>query len=175
MTEPNGFYYMKARYYDPEVGRFISEDPIGFDGGDVNLMAYVQNNPVNGIDPEGLCGESSGQKKSSYERFMEAFERNRVPGANIFGVPTSLVSLGASAALTGGPTIGEKIAQSLATGAVESQQLTRGGIYLKNFRPGFFTVSGAFRLIGKASWVVTLFYVSADITTAIYTLATFDR
>jgi RHS repeat-associated protein len=30
MTEPNGFYYMQARYYDPEVGRFISEDPIGF-------------------------------------------------------------------------------------------------------------------------------------------------
>ncbi|KQC11076.1 MAG: hypothetical protein APR62_10650 [Smithella sp. SDB] len=54
MTEPNGFYYMKARYYDPTVGRFISEDPIGFDGGQVNLLAYVGNNPVNGIDPSGL-------------------------------------------------------------------------------------------------------------------------
>ena len=54
MTEPNGFYYMKARYYDPAIGRFISEDPIGFDGGDVNLMAYVGNNPVTGIDPSGL-------------------------------------------------------------------------------------------------------------------------
>lgn len=41
MTEPNGFYYMKARYYDPQVGRFVSEDPLGFAGGDVNLMAYV--------------------------------------------------------------------------------------------------------------------------------------
>lgn len=30
-------YYMKARYYDADTGRFISEDPIGFDGGDVNL------------------------------------------------------------------------------------------------------------------------------------------
>jgi RHS repeat-associated protein len=55
MTESNGFYYMKARYYDPTVGRFISEDPIGFNGGDTNLMAYVGNNPVTGIDPEGLC------------------------------------------------------------------------------------------------------------------------
>ena len=54
MTEPNGFYYMKARYYDPTLGRFISEDPIGFDGGDVNLMAYVGNNPVRYIDPWGL-------------------------------------------------------------------------------------------------------------------------
>jgi RHS repeat-associated protein len=54
MTEPNGFYYMRARYYDPQVGRFISEDPIGFDGGDVNLMAYAGNNPVMRIDPLGL-------------------------------------------------------------------------------------------------------------------------
>jgi len=53
MTEPNGFYYMRARYYDPQVGRFISEDPIGFEGGDVNLYAYVGNNPVNLIDPNG--------------------------------------------------------------------------------------------------------------------------
>ena len=54
MTEPNGLYYMKARYYDSSIGRFISEDPKGFDGGDVNLMAYVENNPVNFTDPTGL-------------------------------------------------------------------------------------------------------------------------
>jgi uncharacterized protein RhaS with RHS repeats len=45
---------MKARYYDSAVGRFISEDPAGFEGGDVNLMSYVKNNPVNLIDPSGL-------------------------------------------------------------------------------------------------------------------------
>ena len=55
MAEPNGFYYMRARYYDPEVGRFVSEDPIGFEGGDVNLYAYVGGNPVMGIDPFGLA------------------------------------------------------------------------------------------------------------------------
>ena len=53
MTEPNGFYYMRARYYDPNVGRFISEDPIGFEGG-INLYAYASNNPILLIDPEGL-------------------------------------------------------------------------------------------------------------------------
>ena len=58
MTEPNGFYYMRARYYDPQVGRFISEDPIGFDGGDVNLYAYVGNNPIMGVDPWGRCAKS---------------------------------------------------------------------------------------------------------------------
>jgi len=54
MTEPKGLQYLRARYYDPEVGRFISEDPIGFEGGDVNLYAYASNNPVNFLDPWGL-------------------------------------------------------------------------------------------------------------------------
>jgi RHS repeat-associated protein len=55
MHEPNGLYYMRARYYDPSVGRFISEDPIGFAGGDVNLYGYVHNDPVNLVDPLGLA------------------------------------------------------------------------------------------------------------------------
>jgi RHS repeat-associated protein len=41
MAEPNGLYYMRARYYDPTVGRFISEDPLGF--GDVGLYAYFNS------------------------------------------------------------------------------------------------------------------------------------
>jgi RHS repeat-associated protein len=54
MAEPNGLYYMRARYYDPNVGRFVSEDPLGFGGGDVNLYAYVRNQPINRADPYGL-------------------------------------------------------------------------------------------------------------------------
>lgn len=53
----SGFYYYRARYYDPKAGRFISRDPIGFQGGDTNFYRYVQNNPINWVDPEGLvCG-----------------------------------------------------------------------------------------------------------------------
>ena len=48
----SGLYYYRARYYDPELGRFISEDPIGFDGG-VNFYAYVRNNPLIYNDPTG--------------------------------------------------------------------------------------------------------------------------
>ncbi len=55
MSESNGLYYMRARYYDPTLGRFLSEDPLGFGGGDVNLYVYVNNNPVMFIDPLGLC------------------------------------------------------------------------------------------------------------------------
>jgi len=53
MAEPSGLYYMRARYYDPTTGRFISEDPVGFDGGDVNLYVYAGNNPVMFVDPSG--------------------------------------------------------------------------------------------------------------------------
>ena len=54
-----GFYYLRARYYDPQLGRFISEDPIGLDGG-INPFAYVGDNPVNASDPFGLAGCASG-------------------------------------------------------------------------------------------------------------------
>jgi RHS repeat-associated protein len=57
MTEPNGLYYMKARYYEPGVGRFISEDPAGFEGGDINLYVYAGNNPIMLVDPLGLYTE----------------------------------------------------------------------------------------------------------------------
>jgi len=49
-----GLYYYRARFYDAEVGRFISKDPIGFAGGDYNLYSYVSQNPVNFTDPSGL-------------------------------------------------------------------------------------------------------------------------
>ena len=48
-----GLYYYRNRWYDPEIGRFISEDPIGFAGGDVNLYRYVWNSPYNFTDPYG--------------------------------------------------------------------------------------------------------------------------
>ena len=49
-----GLYYYRARYYSPRLQRFISEDPIGFRGGDQNLYAYVRVNPISSIDPNGL-------------------------------------------------------------------------------------------------------------------------
>lgn len=47
-------YYYRARWYDPVVGRFVSEDPIGFDGGDSNLLSYVVNSPYDLSDSSGL-------------------------------------------------------------------------------------------------------------------------
>jgi len=59
-----GLMYYRARFYDPQVGRFINEDPIGLDGG-INPYAYVGNNPVSFIDPSGLCPQNpSGNGKA---------------------------------------------------------------------------------------------------------------
>lgn len=51
-----GLYYYRARFYDPQMGRFIAEDPIGFAGGDVNWFGYVWSNPLKYSDPTGLDG-----------------------------------------------------------------------------------------------------------------------
>jgi RHS repeat-associated protein len=48
-----GDYFYRARYYDPETRRFLSEDPIGFSSGDVNLYRYVENAPILRTDPTG--------------------------------------------------------------------------------------------------------------------------
>jgi RHS repeat-associated protein len=59
-------YYLRARYYDSNVGRFISEDPIRFNGG-INLYAYVMNNPLNLTDATGLApGGGVGRAGCSY-------------------------------------------------------------------------------------------------------------
>ena len=49
-----GLYYYRARWYDPAVGRFISQDPIGFQAGDPNVYRYVGNAPGDAKDPKGL-------------------------------------------------------------------------------------------------------------------------
>ena len=51
-------YYNRARWYDANLGRFISEDPIGFAGGDANLYRYAENDTVNQRDPSGLFFEA---------------------------------------------------------------------------------------------------------------------
>jgi RHS repeat-associated protein len=59
-----GFYEYRARAYHPGLGRFLSEDPKGFDAGDYNLFRYCGNDPVDRSDPTGLFGISSEQSYS---------------------------------------------------------------------------------------------------------------
>jgi uncharacterized protein RhaS with RHS repeats len=59
--------YYRARWYDPQHGRFISEDPIGFEGGDINLYGYVGNHPIDESDPSGLQGRAGPSGRGNYK------------------------------------------------------------------------------------------------------------
>jgi RHS repeat-associated protein len=54
----SGLYYMRARMYDPNQGRFVTRDPLGLNAGDDNLYRYVLNNPLKYTDPNGLLFEN---------------------------------------------------------------------------------------------------------------------
>lgn len=53
-------YYHRNRYYSPSIGRFISEDPIGYASGQANAYAYVGSNPVSYRYPFGLAKVTPG-------------------------------------------------------------------------------------------------------------------
>jgi RHS repeat-associated protein len=53
----NGLRLLGHRYYDPQLKRFLTQDPIGLAGGDLNFYAYCGNNPLTRIDPDGLALE----------------------------------------------------------------------------------------------------------------------
>jgi RHS repeat-associated protein len=56
-NDGTGLYYYRARYYDPVLKRFISEDPIGLRGG-LNYFMYVSGDPISVSDPTGTLGLS---------------------------------------------------------------------------------------------------------------------
>ena len=74
-------YYLRARYYNPVIGRFMQEDTYHGDG--LNLYAYVGNNPVRYVDPSGHCKvngvTSDGVSRSILSDYL------RIDEENIFG------------------------------------------------------------------------------------------
>jgi len=63
-TDPNGLIYMRSRYYNPYLCRFINPDPSGFKGG-LNFYAYAAGNPVSYLDPFGLNAQATGDSDNS--------------------------------------------------------------------------------------------------------------
>ena len=67
-----GLYYYRARYYDPQNGRFVSEDPVAFQAG-MNFYSYVYDNPVTLIDPTGNA------PCLDIGKFVAALDHNALP------------------------------------------------------------------------------------------------
>ena len=72
----SGLYYNRARYYDPTTGRFVSDDPLVFNGGDANLKRYASNDPVNNTDPMGLQAMSEGGGLMAFVSYYADFALN---------------------------------------------------------------------------------------------------
>lgn len=94
----SGLYYMRARMHDPAIGRFLSEDPIGFLSGDINFYRYVFNDPVaftdstgRGIDPFTFTVGAILGGVSAYATGGDAFD---ITTGAILGGLTSGLSVG---------------------------------------------------------------------------------
>ena len=88
-----GQYYLRARYYNPVVGRFTQEDPYRGDG--LNLYAYCANNPVTYYDPSGYACSFNAQAEENAVRenaTLQADEaggtQGNVEGGSGAGIPS---------------------------------------------------------------------------------------
>jgi len=107
-----GLYYLKSRYYDPVIGRFINADEVSYLGanGDLcafNLFAYCANNPINIVDSSGHFWQWLKDKANSAKEWLD----NNIiqPVENFFSSSTNTISgqfqegiLRGSGSLTGG-------------------------------------------------------------------------
>lgn len=82
---PFTFYEYRNRAYHPALGRFMSEDPKGFDAGDYNLFRYVGNDPINKTDP---MGEDWGDVQEAVYSFFTAGGRATFDAQSKYGDTT---------------------------------------------------------------------------------------
>lgn len=96
MDEGNGLLHMRARYYDTDTGRFLSRDPLGFGGGDLNLYAYVWGCPLLHVDPQGTSGMEYGgywYEKTNFIDDWVAFGKKTANALNLYSNETATTAL----------------------------------------------------------------------------------
>ena len=156
LDSSNGLYFYGARYYDPQLGRFISADTIvqsPYDPQSLNRYAYCRNNPINLVDPSG--------HKWSWKHFWHSFAGGFLAaaiGVITYGAGFSLMAAGfwggmAGGALAGGLEGGWQGA--LIGGAIGGALGAFGGLGVDKFGWGFaagMLVAGAGYAAGTGGW-----------------------
>lgn len=71
--DSTGLYFYRTRYYSPQIQRFISEDPSGFEGG-INLYSYAGNAPTNFSDPFGLAPNNPAQNQQIQDQLTQQIQ-----------------------------------------------------------------------------------------------------
>ncbi|SMP52660.1 RHS repeat-associated core domain-containing protein, partial [Neorhodopirellula lusitana] len=77
-----GLFYYRARYYDGAIGRFITQDPIGFSAGDASLYRYVENSVLSTFDPSGKSSLSPTIGVSQGKMFLNV--RDAISSISVF-------------------------------------------------------------------------------------------
>ena len=109
--DATGLLYRRARYYDPQTGRFTQTDPIGLAGG-LNLYGYGDGDPVNNADPFGLCPSCAMLAATAVRQLFEPYSSY----VGIDAVDFSKVSSSLYSALTlAGMQVGARMGVSQAT------------------------------------------------------------
>ena len=167
-----GLVLCTFRYYDPQVGRWLTPDPASYGGG-MNLYAYCQGNPTNALDPLGLCSEGSSGGNDGDDGLSDADisgmrgGRGTRPSMNGSGnsgwakkaiskLKQTLVESGINAALMGAGALGE--AGVAAEEAVAAKAATG-----KSSGSGFSVVRNAFKIHGVTDdWAVKGAHITVD-------------
>jgi RHS repeat-associated protein len=91
-----GLYYYKARFYSPTLGRFLQTDPIEYRD-QVNLYAYVGNDPVDGRDPTGLLEDTNKllaeEAKKAAENAAQAEKETKDKWSTLKAIPLRSVGV----------------------------------------------------------------------------------
>ncbi len=91
-TDPlTGMTHHQFRWYDPQLGKWISEDPLGFAAGDINTTRYVANAPLSYTDPTGLIAVNIGDGNDDSRHGGDDFWGNLGGNVKNFGVATTAV------------------------------------------------------------------------------------
>jgi RHS repeat-associated protein len=89
-----GLYYYRARYYSPQLGRFLQRDPVGYWAG-INLYTYCSNNPTSWIDPFGW--DKNKEKIPWWEKWIKKYGSIDVT----FNAGTGFVGVSGQLSITG--------------------------------------------------------------------------